>query len=397
MEMVKVNPESCCGCSACAAVCSRDAIEMIPDNLGFLYPQLNEEKCIHCGVCEKVCPFNTELGNDNQKKNLQKAYAVRHKDESEVESSRSGAAFIAITDRVLDNGGVVYGAGFGNHFCVVHKRASSKKQRDEFKGSKYAQSDLRGILRLVLDDLRQGLYVVFSGTPCQTAAVRNFVSPKYRERLLLIDIICHGVASPNVWDNYLKTLEKKEDRKLVAVDFRDKRIFGWSGLHRESFTYAGGRHMTYSKTFYQPFLIRRSCNYCPYATCNRPSDLTLGDFWGWRDVVPEMNRDDKGLSLVLCHTEMGLHALEKARVESDVVPVSMASCMQPNLQRPTDADPMRDAFEVEYSCESFDDIYNRYFREHGMPWLKWCVKSWISRLKQYIELYANRDNNISQG
>lgn len=379
-----VDKETCCGCSACASVCSRGAIEMVVDELGFLYPQVSEDKCIQCGHCEKVCPVNAERSNDHQRNEILEAYAVRHREKREVETSRSGAAFIAITDRVLQDGGVVYGAAYGNHFRVIHKRATNREQRNEFKGSKYTQSDLRGIYRQVLDDLQHGLSVAFSGTPCQTAAVRNTIPLKYRDHLLLIDIICHGVASPRVWGDYLKVLEKIENNHLVAVDFRDKQLFGWSGLHRESFTYADGLQMTYSKTFYQPFLIRRSCNRCPYASYHRPSDLTLGDFWGWERVVPQMNRDDKGLSLVLCHTKKGLRSLTEVQTSADIVPVSVESCLQPNLQHPTAIDSLRDQFEEEYGSEGFEKIYEKYFKERGLTWLKWYLKSCAVRVKHHI-------------
>lgn len=382
--MKPVDMERCCGCSACAYVCPKGAIEMVPDKQGFLYPQLSEDRCIHCDCCKKVCPMNVEQGDTCQGNDLLVAFAVRHRMAGEVETSRSGAAFVAVSDRVLQNGGSVYGAAFGSHFKVEHRRATNQDQRNVFKGSKYAQSDMRAIYRLVLDDLRHGIPVLFSGTPCQTAAIRNVVPAKHRDRLLLVDIICHGVASPMVWDDYLRTLEKIEKKKLVAVDFRDKGVFGWSGLHRESFTYEDGSKMTYSRTFYQSFLIRRSCNHCPYASCTRPSDLTLGDFWGWESVVPEMNRDDKGLSLVLCHSKKGLQILTEAQASADVVPVNVDVCMQPNLQHPTPVDPMRDRFEEEYGREDFEQIYRKYFRASGLPWLKWCLKSCAVRMKHRI-------------
>ena len=143
--MIKIiNPADCCGCTACASICTHNAIKMIPDALGFLYPVVDESKCVQCGLCEKVCAFNNHY---DVSLNLPQpeAYGARHKDINEVETSRSGAAFIAISDWILENEGVVYGAGYTDHFRVVHKRAITKEERDEFKGSKYVQSDLTGI------------------------------------------------------------------------------------------------------------------------------------------------------------------------------------------------------------------------------------------------------------
>lgn len=208
---------------------------MKPDVMGFLYPEVNMEKCVDCRLCEKVCAFN-----DNYDISLNlptpEVYGARHKDMAQVATSRSGATFIAISDYVLEQGGVVYGAGYGEHFRVMHKRAVDKKERDEFKGSKYVQSDLSGIFRSVKKDLQDGLTVLFSGTPCQTAGLNSYIGKKLRENLILVDIVCHGVPGPKVWDEYLRFLEKREHRDLVKVNFRDKDSFGWTA-HRETFEY----------------------------------------------------------------------------------------------------------------------------------------------------------------
>ena len=186
--MIKINnPADCCGCTACASVCAHDAIIMQPDSLGFLYPKIDESKCVDCGLCEKVCSFNDNYETSN---NFEKplAYAARHKKMSEIETSRSGAAFIAMSDYILEQGGVVYGAGYADHFRVVHKRATTKEERNEFKGSKYVQSDLNTVFRQVKKDLRDGLTVLFSGTPCQTSGLNSYVGKKLRENLFLVDI-----------------------------------------------------------------------------------------------------------------------------------------------------------------------------------------------------------------
>ena len=153
------NPSDCCGCTACASICAHNAITMKPDTLGFLYPIVDKEKCVDCGLCEKVCAFND---NYDTSLNLEEplAYAARHKNLEELRYSRSGAVFIAFSDYILNQGGVVYGAGYADHFRVVHKRATTKEERDEFKGSKYVQSDMNTIFRQVKKDLREGMCVL---------------------------------------------------------------------------------------------------------------------------------------------------------------------------------------------------------------------------------------------
>lgn len=234
----KSNPADCCGCTACASICNQNAITMKPDSLGFLYPEVDVDKCTNCGLCEKVCAFNDDYDKSQNLLNPD-AYAIRHKDMDEVMTSRSGAVFVAISDYILSQGGVVYGAGYTDHFRVIHKRAINKEQRDEFKGSKYVQSDLTGIFRQVKKDLKDGLIVMFSGTPCQTAGLNSYIGKKLRENLYLVDILCHGVPGPYIWRDYLAYLEKKQGDKIVWVDFRDKQRFGWVA-HRESFKFLTG-------------------------------------------------------------------------------------------------------------------------------------------------------------
>lgn len=237
--MIRIeHPEDCCGCTACASICPHNAISMKPDTLGFLYPEVDMEKCVDCGLCEKVCAFND---NYDTSLNLSQpdVYAARHKDMQEIETSRSGAAFIALSDWVIEHGGVVYGAGYTDHFRVVHKRAVSKEERNEFKGSKYVQSDLTGVFRQVKADLKAGLLVMFSGTPCQTAGLNSYIGKKLRENLYLVDIVCHGVPGPFIWRDYLAYLEHKYGDKICWVNFRDKQLYGWTA-HHESFKFVNG-------------------------------------------------------------------------------------------------------------------------------------------------------------
>ena len=226
------DPKDCCGCTACASICAHNAITMKTDALGFLYPEVDTTKCVNCGMCDKVCAFN---GNYDLSLNFPepKAYGVRHKDMMEVETSRSGAAFIAISDWILAHGGVVYGAGYTDHFRVVHKRATNKEERDEFKGSKYVQSDLSNIYRQIKCYLAEGRYVMFSGTPCQVAGLKLFLRKPY-SNLLMVDLICHSVPSPLIFKDYVNFVEKKNNKKLESIKMRDKEK-GWS--HRFYYRY----------------------------------------------------------------------------------------------------------------------------------------------------------------
>ena len=357
--MIRINnPADCCGCTACASICNHDAITMEPDALGFLYPKVDESKCTDCGLCEKVCAFND---NYDKSLNLPKpdAYAARHKDMDEIMKSRSGAAFVAISDYILEQGGVVYGAGYKDHFRVTHKRATTKEERDEFRGSKYVQSDLTGVFHQVKEDLKNGLTVLFSGTPCQTSGLNSYVGKRLRENLVLIDIVCHGVPGPYIWRDYLAYIERKQGDTITMVNFRDKERFGWKA-HKETFTFGGGYQMNFTYVFYQHIMFRHSCGKCHFCNTTRPSDITIADFWGWEKTDPEFNKDNKGCSLVLVNTPKGREIFEAVKDKLNTIPAELDNCLQPNLQHPSVIHPKRMQFEKDYVKHGFKYVMCKY-------------------------------------
>lgn len=368
--MIKItDSKDCCGCTACASICTHDAIKMEPDGLGFLYPKVDESKCVECGLCEKVCQFN-----DNYDKTLNYptpiAYAARHKDVEEIMKSRSGAVFVALSDYILEQGGIIYGAGYKDHFRVAHKRATNKTERDEFRGSKYVQSDLRGVFKLVKEDLKNGMTVLFTGTPCQTSGLNAYVGKKLRQKLILVDIVCHGVPGPYIWRDYIAFLEKKQGKKIIVVNFRDKALFGWRD-HKESYLFEGGGKMTFTYLFYKHITFRHSCGVCHFTNLNRPSDITLADFWGWENNVPDMNADDKGISLVLVNTEKGKALLDQISSSLDIKEVNLANCLQPNLQYPSRIHPCRKMFEKYYIKHGLEKTINKY---HDFECIIKCIE-----------------------
>lgn len=385
--MIKIkNPADCCGCTACASICTHDAITMKPDALGFLYPEVNNSKCIDCGLCEKVCAFN-----DNYDKSLNLnepvIYAARHKDIHEVETSRSGAAFIAISDYILDNGGIVYGVGYKEHFKVAHKRATTKEERNEFKGSKYVQSDLDGIFKQVKEDLKKGNTVLFSGTPCQTAGLNSFVGKKLRQNLILVDIVCHGVPSPYIWKDYLAYIEKKYKSHIIKVNFRDKSRIGWSG-HIESLTFENGNKIEsviFKDLYFKHLISRPSCSICYFANFNRPSDFTIGDYWGWNRISEDFNSDDKGCSLLLINSQNGHELFKMISKSLNLIHTTKLLCTQPNLQKPSITHPKRTQFEKDYMQEGFEYVKRKYIDSK----LKIKLKNNVRRLKCIVKNFLN--------
>ena len=383
------HPADCCGCSACASVCAHRAITMQPDALGFLYPVVDADKCTDCGLCERICAFHPDY---DKSLNLPQpvAFGARHKDMNEVATSRSGAAFIAMSDYVLEQGGAVYGAGYTDHFRVVHKRATTKEQRDEFKGSKYVQSDPADTFREVKKDLRDGLTVLFSGTPCQTAGLNAYVGGKLRERLILVDIVCHGVPSPSIWRDYVQYLEDKAKVPIVHADFREKAQCGWQE-HKEAFKYAGREdssdiRSSYTYFFYKHIMFRHSCGACKYTNLQRPSDVTLADFWGWQKTHPTINADDRGLSLVLCNTAKGLTLFNRVKEQMQVIPAVIDQCMQPSLRQPSKIHPQRMRFERDYVRKGFKYILHRY----GDQGWRYQIEKYTGKIKRAIKRKLDR-------
>lgn len=377
--MIRIkDPKECCGCTACASICSHNAISMEPDALGFLYPKINESLCVECGLCEKVCQFND---NYDRSLNLPQptAYAARHKDIGEVMKSRSGAAFVAISDYILEQGGIVYGVGYKDHFRVAHKRATTKEERDEFRGSKYVQSDLSGVFRQVKEDLKNGLTVLFSGTPCQTAGLNSYIGKKLRKNLILLDIVCHGVPGPYIWRDYLAYLEKKHNSKIIYVNFRDKELYGWKA-HKETFKFeSGGGKINYTHLFYRHILFRHSCGECHYTNLHRPSDITIADYWGWQKTDPEFNADNKGCSLVLCNTEKGQKLFDAIKDRMNTIPAELPNVMQTHLKKPSCIHPRRMDFERYYIKGGFEYAA----RKTGMVGWRHTLDIVIKRIKKY--------------
>lgn len=376
--MIADKPKNCCGCTACEWVCPQRAIRMVTDPLGFLLPEVDKSLCIGCGLCEKLCPFITNTQKEDAA--LPLAYAARHKNTGEIDTSRSGAVFTAVSSFVISRGGVVYGAAFADDCSVEHQKASDYIEMFKFKGSKYTQSDMRGIIRDLYAELQRDRMVLFSGTPCQISAIRNLVPHKYKENLYLVDVVCHGAAAPRVWADYIRYLEKRERRKIVKADFRDKSIYGWDGLHRESFLFDNNKKHTYPITFYQPFLIREACSVCPYATTQRVSDLTLGDLWEWESVCPTMNEDKKGISLVLVNTDKGQELLDSVAGDLDVRKIPLDDCLQLNLQNPTPRDPRADAFAKDYRSHGWEYTLAKYYPVSWTDKIKYGVKRVLGRV-----------------
>lgn len=365
------DKKECCGCGACAQICSRGVITMVPDAEGFLYPHTDASLCIDCGQCNDVCTFGRHLPEESEG---QRFLAVRHKDMETVMRSRSGGAFSALSDVILDCGGAVYGAEFAYDLSVRHSRAVSKAERDRFRGSKYIQSDINDCFRKVQEDLDNGKKVLFSGTACQCDALRQFV--KDDTHLILVDVLCHGVASPAVWKEYVSSF----GRKPVAADFRDKSHYGWKD-HRETIYFEDGSRKSgrsFTSLYYKHIMLRPCCSACPFNSTARVTDITLADFWGWENIDPGMNADDKGYSLVLVNSLKGQTLFDKAESMVERRDVDIRLCLQRPLESQVERSPLSESFESDFVEKGIKCVMRKYgdqnLRSHIRYFKKWARK-----------------------
>ena len=335
MESVFTAKEYCCGCTACENICPKKAISMNTDETGFWYPQIDSQKCVDCGLCKKVCQFGKKEIEDAS--NDINCYALKHKDISVIKHSRSAGAFTALTDFVIANGGVVYGAVLDADMIVRHQRAENIEQRNRFRESKYVQSNLDGTFKAVLNDLKDGKTVLFSGTGCQCDGLRAFLSAKKIDTTnrLLVDIVCHGVPSPKMFAEYIKWNEKKHKSSLTGFKFRDKDKYTWGeGIEKLTFLNGEIAYQDYFTGYIFSNFVRSSCYECKYTTPYRNSDITLADFWGSEKSCPEFTDYKNGCSLVLLHSPKGKNIFNQIKDSIVTKEISVNDCLQPRLKTP---------------------------------------------------------------
>lgn len=398
MELFQ-KKEDCCGCSACASICGKHAISMQPDEEGFLYPHIDESLCVSCGQCITVCAFQKGIKN---KKDFKPplGFAIRHKKEEIREQSRSGGMFTALTDYILSKGGTVYGAGYGKHFVVLHKRAQTKEERDEFRGSKYVQSDMGDCFRQVKKDLEDGKKVLFSGTACQVAGLRKYLKRRYYN-LFTIDLVCHGTPSPKVWEDFLCMREKELHGAISSVSFRDKEDYGWAA-HYESITIDEKKYYSriYTKLFYQNAVLRPACYQCRYTKKERPGDITLADFWGHEKAVPGFHEDNRGVSLVLINSNRGKQLFDVVKKNVYYKDTTGYPYRHTNMKHPSNCPEFREQFWKDYKDYGFAYISEHYANHKFTPYWKVQLKKVIpKRLWKYLKrwyLHFNKSKNLKE-
>lgn len=356
-ENLKQNNLKCCGCTACYAVCPKNAITMQADSEGFKYPVIDKDKCIDCGLCCKVCPLDIKLEKTEDK---QIAVACTAKDENFTKQSSSGGVFAILANMFIKKQAVIYGAAFDDGWNVKHIRVNQKEDLKKLYTSKYVQSDMSDNFKFVKADLDSSKEVLFAGTPCQVAGLKCYLGKDYNN-LTTVDFICHGVPSPLVWKCYINEKAESLKSKITDISFRDKKD-GWKNFgfmiktEDQNINYEKAGDNIYMNGFVKDLYLRPSCYDCKFKTLNRASDITLADFWGIDKVLPEIY-DEKGVSLCWTSSKKGSEILTEALKQTAYQKVDLQEAVRynPSAIKSVNVHKNREKFFKAFA-ESHDDV-----------------------------------------
>ena len=295
--MIKiVNKIDCCGCSACSQICQCNAINMVPDEEGFLYPSVNLELCTNCGLCEKICPFQ----NPSDIITPIKVDAFINNDKYIHTTSTSGGAFTAIANIILCQGGIVFGVRYDENWQAVYSKVDTHEGLLALRGPKYVQASVGSAYKDCYMELKSGRQVLFCGTPCQISGLKHFLRKDF-ENLLTVEVICHGVPSPKVWKEYLCSLAG-DLKKIKYINLRHKTGDGGNRYYIKSddvvYYDAPASTSLYSQGFIRDYFLRPSCFNCLAKQGRSHADISLGDCWGIKKIDAGFHNKD-GVSTII--------------------------------------------------------------------------------------------------
>ena len=371
--------ELCTGCGACASGCPKNAIHLLPNREGFLYPTVTDA-CIQCGHCSHICPVLKQ----RQPRSEPAAFAVWNSDDATRRLSGAGGVFSVMAEFILDDGGVVCGAILDEKLHVCHSVITDKKDLHRLRGAKPVQSRMGESYRRVRYYLEQGRRVLFSGTPCQVDGLYRYLG-EHPEKLLTCDILCTGVASPGVWEQLLHSMAYIKRQKPTAVTFcakldgeKDRRFrveFEGGAIYdaplpKSEFGYGLARRL----------FLRPACHTCPYTCSDRVGDLSLGTYPSLpKEFYPEEQK--KGISLLLINSAKGAHFFDTLPLKKEKRPLSEAVAGNAALSTPIAPSPERTDFFDAFALQPFQQVRNRYLTP---PALGVPAKRGISVLKKFF-------------
>lgn len=356
---------ACYGCRACEQVCNLGCIDMEFDNEGFIYPEIDNIRCTNCNLCKKVCPVEFNINMTDYK---QKVYAAWSNNEDILRKSSSGGIFSEIAINILNDGGYVVGAVLYEDMIVRHKIINNKNDLNKLRGSKYVQSSTENTFREIRKLLKNGEKVLFSGVPCQVSGLKMYLDiyKVDKSKLFTIDIICHGVPSPIIFKEYIKSIEYNNKVNISDFKFRDKRKHKWMLSYycednKRPKKYIIPMLSPYYYGFMKNMLHRQSCYNCKFASTNREGDITLGDFWGV-DKFHKGLSTENGISAIIINTNKGNQLF--SNIKNDITAIDSkleyVKVENKNLSNPSKKHEYRDKIYLEYRDTNFESISKKY-------------------------------------
>ena len=377
---------SCCGCGVCAAVCPTSAISLFTDEYGFTYPVTNKDKCVSCGKCDKFCAA-AEQCETIAESQYPECYVAVNVSDNALMSSTSGAIFTALSDYVIGNGGVVWGAAYDDDMKVRHIRAADTAGRDRMRGSKYVWSDISSVFASVGEDLKSGLKVLFVGTPCQVAALKKYLSAaKCESDLITCDIACFGTPSPLAFKEHLSMIERRYHKKIADYQHRPSKYGFDFGVKNDLVVFDDGTEAyddpwikAYRQLFYMGVTKRECCYSCKYTSFNRVSDITIGDCRNAAALVPDWNIKN-GVSTVLVNTPAGAGIFNAVSDKVKMVKTLPESITQPPFEHPSMPSKNRELFfsllnKKGYKCAVKATLGKQFALKYRLKKVLSCISS----------------------
>lgn len=375
------DEKKCTGCKTCVNVCPKQAIELYENEYGVLLPVVDEEKCINCGICQRSCQAN-EIDSLNYP---QKCYAVWSKNKEDRALCSSGGLSTGFGRKVIQDGGVVFGAAYCKDFCLEICKAENEEQLKDFRGSKYVQCDTAGSYQCVKDCLEEGRKVLYVATPCQVMGLRKYLKKEYKN-LILVDIICHGVPPFRHLKEHVKYLCK--NKSITKVTFRGEHDFKLTVYDKDRILYCRDKIAdTYFTAFLDGLNYRENCYSCQFARIDRGSDITIGDFWGLKREDLKQLYNGR-ISVALVNTEKGADFFDSVKESFYYEERTVQEAMEGNeqLHNPTRRHPNRDKFLETYRNEGLEQAYRAAGVTQKIKTGKWKSNICIRILKKFKKI-----------